>query len=608
MRDVPASETRRAPRRRPRRDAPRRRARRAADTPTPTGGRKAPADTARRIAELRRQLREHDYRYYVLDRPTISDARYDRLFAELVRLERAHPALVTADSPTQRVAGAASERFATLRHAAPMLSLDATSSEADVVRFAERTTRALGAPPAWVLEPKYDGLSVELVYARGVLHGAATRGDGERGEDVTANVRTIRGLPLVLRGDAPARLAVRGEVILRPSAFRELNASLARAAQPPFANPRNAAAGSLRQLDPAITAARPLEIVIYDVLAAEGASWTRASEAIAALHALGLPTSPLHRRAGALDAVRAYHADLAARRDALDLEIDGIVIKLDDLAGRARLGATARHPRWACAWKFAPRGAETVIEEIRLQVGRSGVLTPVAIVQPVAIGGATIGRVTLHNLAELERRDLRVGDRVRLVRAGDVIPEIVERIARAGERRGPKLRAPRHCPACKTALDGDRCPNRTGCPAQLVAALRHLGSRTALDIRGLGEAAAQRLVASGAVRELADLFRLRAGDLVRAGLGDAAARQLAAGIARARAADLHRWLIALGIPGLGGRAARALADAFPTLDRLVAARAPELAATVGPAVAGQLAGFLRDRANRRVLEVIRGER
>jgi DNA ligase (NAD+) len=567
--------------------------------------RTTPAETARRIAELRRTIREHDFRYYVLDRPTISDARYDRLLGELTALERAHPALVTPDSPTQRVAGAPSDRFATARHAAPMLSLDATTDPADVLRFVNTTARVLGAVPAWVLEPKYDGLSVELVYAAGRLTTAATRGDGELGEDVTANARTVRALPLALRGTPPPRLSVRGEIIMRPSAFRALNASLAKIGQPSFANPRNAAAGSLRQLDPAITAARPLELVIYDVLAVDGATWTSAVEEIEALRALGLPTSPLHRRGESFADARAYHAELAARRDELDLEIDGVVIKLDDLAGRERLGATARHPRWARAWKFAPRGAETVIEDVQLQVGRTGAITPVAIVRPVEIGGATITRATLHNLAELERRDLHVGDRVRLVRAGDVIPEIVEKLA-SGGRRGPKL--PHACPSCGAKLDGDRCPNRVRCPAQLAAALRHLGSRGALDIRGLGEAAAERLVASGLVHQLADLFELRVDDLSRGGFGDASARALAGGIARARAAELRRWLVALGIPGVGGRVARVLAKWFPTVDRLAAAPARELAARVGPAVGAHVAAFFRDRANRRLVEVIRGER
>ena len=277
--------------------------------------RRRPADGKAQIAALRRAIREHDYRYYVLDRPTISDEQYDRLFAELVALERSHPELVTRDSPTQRVAGTPSEGFVAVRHAAPMLSLEATTEETDVLAFATATARALDAAPAWVLEPKYDGLSVELVYDAGVLVTAATRGDGDRGEEVTSNVRTIAAVPLALRGTPPARLAVRGEVIMRPSAFRALNASLAKAGQPLFANPRNAAAGSLRQLDPSVTAARPLEIVIYDVLLAEGAPWVTASEATAALRSLGLPTSPLHRRTDAISDARDYHHDLAARRD-----------------------------------------------------------------------------------------------------------------------------------------------------------------------------------------------------------------------------------------------------------------------------------------------------
>ncbi|HSK05589.1 MAG TPA: NAD-dependent DNA ligase LigA [Kofleriaceae bacterium] len=576
-----------------------------------------PARTASaRIAELRRAIREHDYRYYVLDRPAISDPEYDRLFAELAALERAHPELVIRDSPTQRVAGAPSARFATVRHAAPMLSLDATTEEAEIAAFVAATARALGGPSSWVLEPKYDGVSVELIYVSGVLATAATRGDGERGEDVTANARTIRALPLALRGAPPARRAVRGEVILRQSAFRALNRELAGTGQPAFANPRNAAAGSLRQLDPAVTARRPLEVVIYDVLEVRGAAWTSASEALAALRSLGLPTSDRGRRAGALDEVRAYHRELDAQRAELDLELDGIVVKLDDLAGRARLGATARHPRWARAWKFAPRGAETVIEDIRLQVGRSGVLTPVAIVRPVEIGGATISRATLHNLAELARRDLRVGDRVRLVRAGDVIPEIVERVAPAGARRGARFRMPRACPSCGTPLAGDRCPNRLACPAQLAAALRHLGSRDALDIRGLGKAAADRLVESGLVKQLADVFGLRAEALEAAGFGGAAARQLADQVARARRTELHRLLIGLGIEGVGSRAARRLAGAFPTLERLAGASERALAEVVGPAAGAAVAAFFRAPATRRTLararalglEVTGGER
>jgi DNA ligase (NAD+) len=356
-------------------------------------------------------------------------------------------------------------------------------------------------------------------------------------------------------------------------------------------------------------------MIVYDVLGVDGARWMTATEEIAALRALGLPTSPLHRHANEIGSAREYHSDLAARRDELDLEIDGIVIKLDDLAARDRLGATARHPRWARAWKFAPRGAETVIEDIQLQVGRTGVLAPVAIIQPVAIGGTTIARVTLHNAAELERRDLRVGDHVRVVRAGDVIPEIVERIEESGDRRGRKFEIPAHCPSCGGRLDGDRCPNRLGCPAQLSAALRHLGSRGALDIRGLGKVAADRLVASGLVKQLSDVFGLSAEALVAAGFGAAAARQLADGIARARRSELHRVLIGLGIPGVGGRVARVLAEEFAGLDRIMAASERELAGRLGPALGASVSAYFAAPEVRRMLaharqlglEVARGE-
>jgi DNA ligase (NAD+) len=555
-------------------------------------------DARRRIGELRRTIREHDHRYYVLDRPIISDEAYDRLFAELVRLERAHPELVTPDSPTQRVAGAPSARFRAVRHAAPMLSLEAVPSEAEVRRFARRVARALGGAPAWVLEPKYDGLSVEIIYRDGALAAVSTRGDGERGEDVTANARTIRALPLVLRGEPPARLAVRGEVILRPSELDALNRRLAKSGEAAFANPRNAAAGSLRQLDPEATAGRRLEVVVYDVLDCEGARWRSAAEAMAALRDLGLPTSRLGRTATSIDDAATYHQDLAARRGALDLEIDGVVIKLDDLPGRARLGATARHPRWAVAWKFAPRGAETVIEDIHVQVGRSGVLTPVAVVRPVEIAGVTITRATLHNAAEIARRDLRVGDRVRLVRAGDVIPEVVERVPARG-RRGPRFRMPRRCPECGAPIEhgagGDRCPAGLRCRAQLRAAIRHVASRQALDIGGLGPVAIDRLVASGAVASLDDLLELDEEALRAAGLGAAAARQIAAGIRRARRAEPHRRLHALGIPGVGLGTARALVDHFGTVARVAAAGEAALAEVIGPAAAASVAGYFRGR-------------
>ncbi len=385
-----------------------------------------------RIEHLRSAIRQHDYRYYVLDRPSISDAEYDRLFRELVRLEGAHPDLVTPDSPTQRVAGAPLQAFPTIAHLAPMLSLESVTDADAVDRFDARIrATARGRTVRYVVEPKFDGLSLELVYRDGLLERASTRGDGERGEGVTENVKTIRSVPLRLHGKhVPRLLAVRGEAIMRTEDFKTLNTRLERQGQPLFANPRNAAAGSIRQLDPRITAERRLDIFFYDVLHIEGGPQLADDMSLLrSLGAWGFHASPYARVCSSIDEVRRYHEEMARRRDSLPYEIDGIVMKVDDLAWRARLRTTARHPRWALAYKFVPREEQTTIEDIVVQVGRTGVLTPVAVLRPVQIGGVTVTRATLHNREEIARKDLRIGDVVRVIRAGDVIPEIVERVA-----------------------------------------------------------------------------------------------------------------------------------------------------------------------------------
>jgi len=420
-----------------------------------------------RIEALRTRIRRHDYLYYVRDRPAVSDASYDRLFAQLVALERAYPQLITPDSPTQRVAGAVREGFAEVRHLAPMLSLESSANPDDLRRFDARIRTRFGpGPPAYLLEPKFDGLSIEVVYERGRLTRAATRGDGVRGEDVTANVRTIRSVPLALGAarDAPRRLAVRGEAFMRTTDFRALNARLARERAPVFANPRNAAAGSLRQLDPRVTAGRRLDVVFYDILHMDGGPRLRcASDALDALGRWGLGVSPRHRLATSADAALAYHRALAAVRDRLAYEIDGIVVKVDDLGRRARLRTTARHPRWAFALKFAAREDVTTIEDIVWQVGRTGLVTPVAVLAPIDLGGATVGRATLHNPQELARKDLRIGDRVRVVRAGDVIPEVVARVGRGrGPRASPRTRRGRAArPSRRAGTRSPGIPRRT---------------------------------------------------------------------------------------------------------------------------------------------------
>src|SRR5436305_10306553 len=410
-----------------------------------------------RIARLRSEIRRHDYLYYVKDRPEVSDEAYDKLYHELVDLEERFPDLVTADSPTQRVAGQPLASLPTVEHAAPMLSLDSDQSVDTLRRFDERLRKGLGPdfPVAYVLEPKLDGASVELVYQGGVLTQASTRGDGRRGEGITANVRTIQSVPLVLRPAAesgravPPFLAVRGEVIMHAEEFDQLNERLIAEGREPFANPRNAAAGALRQLDPQMTAARPLDLYAYDILSiettADGAEVTTQWEVLQALRDWGLRVNGLVRRAKTLDDVLAYHGELEARRDDLGYEIDGIVIKLDDLAARETLGWTSRHPRWAFAFKFPPRKEITRILSIRPSVGRTGVVTPVAIMLPVEIGGVTCSRATLPHREEVARKDVREGDRVRVQRAGDVIPQVIARTEEPGHARSPEWKMPDVC-------------------------------------------------------------------------------------------------------------------------------------------------------------------
>lgn len=565
-----------------------------------------------RAEALRQTIRHHDYCYYVLARPEISDEEYDRLYDELRRLEDAHPELVVSDSPTQRVAGTPSSEFPTLRHTAALLSLRSTRDAGDARQFCATAAEQGGVRA----EPKLDGLSVELVYERGRLVRAVTRGDGIMGEGVTANVRTIRSVPLVLndgRRAAPRRLAVRGEVIMERGAFQALNRRLVERGEEPFANPRNAAAGSLRQLDPRITAERPLRFVGYEILAISGAAFREDAELLRTLGDWGFRTPEHSRRVESFEDVARYHAEMAERRDDLDYEIDGVVLKIEDLAARERLGATGHHPRWALAWKFEPRAEITRVEDIAVQVGRTGVLTPVALLQPVDVGGVTIARATLHNREELARRDIRVGDRVRVQRAGDVIPEIVERLDRRGVRRRAPYHMPARCPAC-----GSRCvergpftvcPNRFGCPSQLKRAIVHFASEQGLDIPGLGESTAAALVDRGLVRSLPDVLRLDARALLQLeGFAARSAAKLAAAIAEHRTTDLHRLLVAVGIPGVGTATARDLAEHFGTLDAFRAAtpEALEGVAGIGARSAGEIADFLRDVRNRRMLDALVG--
>jgi DNA ligase (NAD+) len=565
-------------------------------------------DPARRIDRLVRELRRHDYLYYVLDRPKISDAAYDRLFQELQRLEAEHPDLIRPESPTQRIGGGVRKGLTTLPHTVPLLSLEATRSPEVVRRFVARVRR-LAPGGSFLLQPKLDGVSVELVYQRGAFRHAITRGTGAVGEDVSANARTIRSVPLRLASrSVPRRLAVRGEVLIGLGDFERLNRDLLERGEEGFANPRNAAAGSLRQLDPAVTAARPLRFVAYEILAAEGRAFRSEAEALRALRAWGLLTPERAATAKDAEGILAFHRRLAAVRDRLDYEIDGVVIKVTDLALRQRLGGTTHHPRWALAFKFEPRIEVTRVESIVVQVGRTGVLTPVALLRPVDVGGVTVSRATLHNREEVARRDIRVGDRVRIHRAGDVIPEVVERLPEPGRGRRRRFRMPSRCPACGTPVvqRGPQtfCPNALGCRAQLRAGLVHLASADAFDITGLGPEIAGALVDAGLVRAPGDLFRLTAEDLRRLpGFAERSAANLARALRSARETELARFLVALGIPGVGPASARLLAANLGRLDRIRRADPQRLrAAGVGPVLARGIHRFFSGPGTRRAVE------
>jgi DNA ligase (NAD+) len=573
-----------------------------------------PPAAAKEAERLRSELHRHSYLYYVKARPEISDAEFDRMFARLVELERAYPELVTPDSPTQRVGAEPQPEFETIEHVAPMLSLDSTQDESDVRRFHDRVCKALGgAQPRYILQPKLDGASIELVYEGGVLVRAVTRGNGRAGEGVTQNARTIQSVPLRLRAEtrpAPTMLAVRGEVMMNISEFQELNARLVERGEEPFASPRNAAAGALRQLDPAVTASRRLDLVAYAVLAVEGSTFESDSAVIEALGDWGFKVPERVELASTVEEILAYHAAFLKMRDHLDYEIDGVVVKLDFLAARATLGSTSHHPRWELAFKFPPRQEVTRIDKIDVQVGRTGVLTPVALLLPVVVGGVTVSRASLHNREELRRKDIREGDTVRIQRAGDVIPQVVEVLER-GAQRAPPFEMPRECPACGTSVveDGPRtvCPNRFGCPAQLKGRIVHFGAREALDIEGLGEETASLLVETGLVRELAELFDLRPEQLMELeGFAEKSANALVRAIHARKHPELARFLVALGIPEVGVAVARDLAAHFGSFERIREAAREELekVSGIGPKMSEAIRTFFADPRTRRAIDAL----
>jgi len=574
-------------------------------------------DAERRLAELRGQIQHHNHRYYVLDDPEVPDSEYDRLMRELAALEGEHPELVTPDSPSQRVGAAPLKAFGEVRHAVPMLSLDNAFSDDDVRDFDRRVREKLElGTVGYVAEPKLDGLAISLVYERGSLARGATRGDGTSGEDVTQNVRTIRAIPLQLMGKGwPALLEVRGEVYMPKKGFEELNRRMAERGEKTYTNPRNTAAGSLRQLDPRITAERPLEFFAYGVGEVKPETLpTRHSGILEKLRSWGVRTNPETRRVTGAEGCLGYYVELGAKRAALPYDIDGVVYKVDRLDHQAELGFVSRAPRWAVAHKFPAQEEMTLLKAVEFQVGRTGALTPVARLEPVFVGGANVSNATLHNMDEVERKDIRVGDTVIVRRAGDVIPEVVGVVLAKRPRNAKKVVLPKRCPICGSEVvhpEGEavaRCSGGLVCSAQRKELIRHFASRRALDIEGLGEKLVDQLVDKELIRTPADVFALSVpelADLER--MGEKSAQNLADAIARARKTTLARFLYSLGIPEVGEATAQTLAQHFGALEPLMEADAEQLLEVpdVGPVVAEEIAAFFRQKHNRAVIAALR---
>jgi DNA ligase (NAD+) len=570
-----------------------------------------------RARQLHEQLHEHNYRYYVLDAPLVSDAEYDRLLRELQELEAAWPELVTPDSPTQRVGAAPLKAFGEVRHEVRMLSLDNAFSDDELADFDRRVRERLDAEVVdYVAEPKLDGLAVSLLYENAVLTRAATRGDGVTGEDITANVRTIASVPLRLAGQGiPKRLEVRGEVYISHAGFARLNRQAQAQDQKPFVNPRNAAAGSLRQLDPKVTAGRPLDIYCYGVGLVEGGELPdRHSAILERLRGWRLRVSEHVERVHGLADCLAYYRAMEARRDRLPFDIDGVVFKVDRLDQQAHLGFVARAPRWAIARKFPAREEQTRVIAIDVQVGRTGALTPVARLEPVFVGGVTVTNATLHNEDEVHRKDVRVGDTVFIRRAGDVIPEVVSVVTENRRKGAAVFHLPTHCPECGSAverIEGEavaRCSGGLFCPAQRRETIRHFASRRAMDIEGLGEKLVDQLVETGLVREVSDLYRLGVEEI--AGLERMArksATNLVNALEKSKTTTLERFIYALGIREVGESTARVLAQEFGDLDPLMTAAVEALMAVrdIGPVVARHIHAFFREPHNRDVITKLR---
>ncbi len=574
-----------------------------------------PQEVLERIRKLREEINYHNYRYYVLDSPVISDEDYDALVNELKSLEERYPETITPDSPTQRVGAPPSEKFRTVPHHVPMLSLDDAFSPEEVRDFDTRIKKFLGTSQdiEYTLEPKMDGLAVELVYENGILTLGSTRGDGFNGEDVTNNLRTIPSIPLKLLSrhePVPELLEARGEVYMEKSAFERLNQERKKQGLPTFANPRNAAAGSLRQLDPKVTASRPLQIFLYGVGRIKGRIFQTQWELLQTFKKWGLRVNPLIKKVTGIEKAIGYHHHLAELRPQLDYEIDGMVIKVNDLSLQEKLGAKAKSPRWALAYKFEAAQSITRIRDIILSVGRTGAVTPVAVMEPVKVGGVTVSRATLHNEDEIRRKDIRIGDWVIVRRAGDVIPEVVRPLKERRTGREKPFVMPEYCPVCGSKLvrkPGEavwRCPN-PDCFPRLAKRIAHFVSKGAMDIEGLGPKVVEQLITAGIIRDIPDLYSIKREDLLSLeGFAEKSAENLLAALEKSKRTTLPRFLFAIGIRHVGEVTAQVIAKHFKSLGRIMNASRKEFEAIegIGPEVAGSIAQWFSDEKNRKLIK------
>lgn len=571
------------------------------------------SDAKVRVEELHELIGHHNYRYHVLDDPEVSDAEYDELMRELRGLEEAFPEFISPDSPTQRVGGAPTELFAPAPHRAPMLSLDNAFSWEELNAWGKRVERVVGQQADFVCELKIDGLAVRLSYEDGAYVQGATRGDGSVGDDITANIRTVRSVPIRLRGQKPpAVLEVRGEVYLPVKAFEELNDQLRERGDRAFANPRNAAAGSLRQKDPSVTASRPLRLWAHGVGAVEGRRFKRHSEILDALKSAGLPVAPQTESVASLEAVFAFCERWQKDRHSIDYEIDGVVVKVDQIALQEELGATSHAPRWAIAYKFPPEERTTLLRDIDVHTGRSGIVTPFAVLEPVFISGVTVGTATLHNDDEVKRKDVRVKDTVIVRRAGDVIPEVVGPVLSKRPKSARRWKFPTKCTSCQTVLVKEgaywRCPNKAGCPSQNIEWLASFASRGGMDIETLGYKTTYLLIDMGWVKDPADVYALTREQLAQLpGFKDKKIENLMSAIAASKDRSLSRLLSALNIRHVGGHVAHVLARSFLSIDRLAAASVEDLNAVeeIGPEIAQTVYDWFHDKGNLRLIEKLR---